>query len=569
MRAEVRICSALRILAFVAWAWLFLPPATAQFAEDPPVRAAPTGGVFNLFMNWDGNVPLAGVDLVPPEGWTLRDATIVRNAFHEVSVRSELPRGRTRGHGLRAEKAIEGPATLVLSFDAPANPQVGELQVTPLIARPGSDGVPELDPAYRTTRTMRAVRAPRSTGNRALAFHAGTRAPMMLRADRLPDLTAASGYTLEFWLKTTARDRVVVSTWDGDEASSYPLELVIGKDGRVFLYRGRPGQHLGISSKTQVADGTWYHVAVTSSPTSGFTHLLVNGCAEDSLYAMASAYVTPPGVVAIGGRATQRATAGGEAFEGQIDELRFWGGPRTPDVIRANMRRPLTNPGDGNVLLSFERPVPAQLLAEAMRDTREPTDLTFDHPIQGLQASVRGDEVTLTWETRDPSSGHFEVERSFDEVRFIKVGRIGAGEAAGDGVGEGGRRYAFSDVRANEPVVYYRIRRFREDGTEGAAATVKIGLGGRDQSDEEPMVGNYPNPFNASTVISYRLEESAHVRLSIWDISGQPVAELVSETVDAGRHEVPFDGGDLPSGTYFVRLQTSGEVAWHTLTLTK
>ncbi|TKJ37239.1 hypothetical protein CEE37_14090 [candidate division LCP-89 bacterium B3_LCP] len=68
----------------------------------------------------------------------------------------------------------------------------------------------------------------------------------------------------------------------------------------------------------------------------------------------------------------------------------------------------------------------------------------------------------------------------------------------------------------------------------------------------------YPNPFNPKTVLSYKLQAASLVNLSVYDISGRLVTELVNAWRDAGVHEVMFDGSDLSSGVYLYRL-TAGE----------
>jgi hypothetical protein len=66
---------------------------------------------------------------------------------------------------------------------------------------------------------------------------------------------------------------------------------------------------------------------------------------------------------------------------------------------------------------------------------------------------------------------------------------------------------------------------------------------------------NYPNPFNPSTTIRYVLPHRSHVVLTVFNIVGQRVAELVNGDVDAGEHEVRFNASQLASGVYFYRLQ--------------
>jgi hypothetical protein len=72
---------------------------------------------------------------------------------------------------------------------------------------------------------------------------------------------------------------------------------------------------------------------------------------------------------------------------------------------------------------------------------------------------------------------------------------------------------------------------------------------------------NFPNPFNPSTTIHYALPHRYNVTLSVYNTLGQKVADLVSETQDAGYHEVRFEGSGLSSGVYFYRIQAGSFVA--------
>jgi hypothetical protein len=77
---------------------------------------------------------------------------------------------------------------------------------------------------------------------------------------------------------------------------------------------------------------------------------------------------------------------------------------------------------------------------------------------------------------------------------------------------------------------------------------------------ETRLDGNYPNPFNPSTVIAYQLATAGPVRLAVYDILGREVAVLVNQERAAGRFEVTFDASGLSSGVYLYRLQLGGHV---------
>ncbi len=75
------------------------------------------------------------------------------------------------------------------------------------------------------------------------------------------------------------------------------------------------------------------------------------------------------------------------------------------------------------------------------------------------------------------------------------------------------------------------------------------------------LLNNYPNPFNANTVILYSLPEDTDVRLEVYNILGQKVKVLVNEHQTAGRKNVVWDGRNdrgetVSSGIYFYKLET-------------
>lgn len=75
--------------------------------------------------------------------------------------------------------------------------------------------------------------------------------------------------------------------------------------------------------------------------------------------------------------------------------------------------------------------------------------------------------------------------------------------------------------------------------------------------DKYKLEQNYPNPFNPGTKISYQIiKNNSNVRLTVFDITGKQVAELVNEKQNAGYYEIAFEAGDLSSGIYFYKLIT-------------
>lgn len=87
-----------------------------------------------------------------------------------------------------------------------------------------------------------------------------------------------------------------------------------------------------------------------------------------------------------------------------------------------------------------------------------------------------------------------------------------------------------------------------------------------DPSDQHPLPAthllkqNFPNPFNASTTISFDLPYREHVRIRVYDVMGRIVTTLLDQTEDRGdassRPPVIFNATNLPSGVYFCQLFT-------------
>jgi hypothetical protein len=93
------------------------------------------------------------------------------------------------------------------------------------------------------------------------------------------------------------------------------------------------------------------------------------------------------------------------------------------------------------------------------------------------------------------------------------------------------------------------------------------------ESDELPsefgLGQNYPNPFNPSTRIEYAVPVSAHVRITVFDALGRPIASLVDERKTAGYHTAVWTGSSLVSGVYYYRMEVGDFVDTRQMTLLK
>jgi Secretion system C-terminal sorting domain len=86
---------------------------------------------------------------------------------------------------------------------------------------------------------------------------------------------------------------------------------------------------------------------------------------------------------------------------------------------------------------------------------------------------------------------------------------------------------------------------------------------GIDESSNSQVLPNgfkidliYPNPFNASTNVSIYISESTELKVSLYNVLGQKVIQLLEQRVNAGTQNVVINADDISSGIYFIRVES-------------
>jgi hypothetical protein len=73
---------------------------------------------------------------------------------------------------------------------------------------------------------------------------------------------------------------------------------------------------------------------------------------------------------------------------------------------------------------------------------------------------------------------------------------------------------------------------------------------------EYSLQQNYPNPFNPQTTIRFGLPEASRVKLSIYDINGRFIADILDAHQSAGYHNITWNAANLASGLYIYQIKT-------------
>ncbi|MBN1466570.1 chitobiase/beta-hexosaminidase C-terminal domain-containing protein [candidate division KSB1 bacterium] len=103
---------------------------------------------------------------------------------------------------------------------------------------------------------------------------------------------------------------------------------------------------------------------------------------------------------------------------------------------------------------------------------------------------------------------------------------------------------------------YYLLQRldFRGVAVQFGPISITTPTANEFMPNELTLYNNYPNPFNAQTTIAFALPHTGLVTVEIFTIRGQRVELLAAEKHAAGRHALVWNGANVPSGVYVVRL---------------
>lgn len=73
--------------------------------------------------------------------------------------------------------------------------------------------------------------------------------------------------------------------------------------------------------------------------------------------------------------------------------------------------------------------------------------------------------------------------------------------------------------------------------------------------EEFALHNNYPNPFNPTTTIAYQLPEHCHVTITVYNLLGERVEELIDHPQMPGKYQVKFNAAGISSGVYLYEMK--------------
>jgi hypothetical protein len=197
--------------------------------------------------------------------------------------------------------------------------------------------------------------------------------------------------------------------------------------------------------------------------------------------------------------------------------------------------------------------------------------------LSSFSAIVLENSVKLNWRTETEVSNYgFEIERASSLTtpvqEWTKIGFV-----QGYGNSNSPKDYSFIDdltLTPNLPAgrhglnrnLQYRLKQIDNDGQFEYSKVIEVDLGSPTKFE---LSQNYPNPFNPSTTISFSLPQSGNVKLTVYNLLGEQIAEPVNGFKEAGIHTINFSASSLNSGIYIYKIEANGFVQSRKMTLIK
>ncbi|QEC43938.1 DUF7594 domain-containing protein [Pseudobacter ginsenosidimutans] len=131
--------------------------------------------------------------------------------------------------------------------------------------------------------------------------------------------------------------------------------------------------------------------------------------------------------------------------------------------------------------------------------------------------------------------------------------------------------FAMKSLTAHDPRVFWNSKEAGSNPPQLVVQTAEslvtnaapISLQAEHKPELRSSIFAYPNPFRASSKITFRVQQSGNTELTVFDIQGRRVAVLVNGYLSAGEHRTQFTPPAGAKGIYLLRLVNGGKAVTH------
>jgi hypothetical protein len=190
------------------------------------------------------------------------------------------------------------------------------------------------------------------------------------------------------------------------------------------------------------------------------------------------------------------------------------------------------------------------------------------NPFELLSFTARpgGLQVLLNWSMgADSKVKSFDVERSSRTNVWTAIGTVNGLARAGAAA----QTFAYADKDiSGMNTILYRLKMTDANGTVKYSSSVKVQIGNAAAAPQ--LLASYPNPFNPMTTVRFSVPGTMAVTVTVFDDAGKEIMRLCdNEMLDAGEYTRTFNGTNLASGKYLLRMVAGDYIATENLILNK
>lgn len=189
--------------------------------------------------------------------------------------------------------------------------------------------------------------------------------------------------------------------------------------------------------------------------------------------------------------------------------------------------------------------------------------------LTSFSGSVEGNKVLLNWVTMiEENTMGFRIEKYHLDSNNGGAGVVVASVNSQKGV-SGIKNYSLSDICYEKGKYLYKLYSIDYDGSFELAGETEVEIFGKELSFE--LNQNFPNPFNPSTSISFTVAFESRIKLELYTVLGEKVADLIDKVYSRGSYSFSFNAEDysLNSGIYLYVLKAGEKTLIKKMCLTK
>ena len=196
-------------------------------------------------------------------------------------------------------------------------------------------------------------------------------------------------------------------------------------------------------------------------------------------------------------------------------------------------------------------------------------DLTLPVELTSFELlETRDDGITLQWITESEINNlGFNLDRKTPITDWSQIASyVTHPELQGQGSVSHQTIYTFTDNTVQENESYdYRLSDVDYDGNVEYHSLQLMGISSSNTPEQFVLYPNYPNPFNPVTTIRYDLSKESFVDISIYDMLGNVVSNLINNVQSSGYKTIQWNatnnqGESVSAGVYLYKIQAGNFV---------